>query len=358
MVEKSQIVEMAKKVLTALFVFVPVTIAAWLLEFPPLWVFLFSSIAIIPLAKFISEATDALTTHTNAAVGGLLNATFGNATEIIISIFAIHSGLVEVVKASITGSIIGNLLLVLGLSLLAGGIVHKEQKFSVVGAQASTSTLILAAVALVMPAIFQQTSPETEERVIRELSILVSILMLVAYFAYLFFVLVTHKQIYTREIGHYEAGWGIKKSVIILITATVGVAVMSEVLVSSIEPVAEKLGWTHMFIGVIFIAIIGNAAEHSSAILMALKNKTELTIQIATGSTTQIAMFVAPTLVLLSFPLGHPMDLVFSNFELVAMVLSVWIGGSVVNDGKSNWVEGLLLLVAYLIIGVAFFVHP
>lgn len=358
MVKKSQMVETVEKVLTALLLFVPVTIAARLFELPPLWVFLFSSIAIIPLAKFMSEATDALATHTNAAIGGLLNATFGNATEIIISIFAIHSGLVEVVKASITGSIIGNLLLVLGASLFVGGIVHKEQNFSAIGAQASTTMLTLAALALIMPAIFLQTSPEAGEHVIRELSVLVSVLMIIAYFAFLLFVLVTHKQIYTGEIGHYEVSWGIKKSTIILVAATVGVATMSEMLVSSIEPVAEKLGWTHMFIGVIFVAVIGNAAEHSSAILMAIKNKTELAVQIAIGSTIQIAMFVAPVLVLLSFVLGNPMDLTFSIFELSAIFFSVLIGDRVVNDGKSNWVEGFLLLIAYAIMGVEFYVHP
>lgn len=350
--------EKVEKFLTVLLVFVPVTIVARLFEIPSLWIFLFSSIAIIPLAKFMSEATDALATHTNASVGGLLNATFGNATEIIISIFAIQAGLIEVVKASITGSIIGNLLLVLGASLFAGGVIHKEQKFSAIGAQASTTMLTLAAIALIMPAIFMQTSPEAGEYVIRELSVLVSVLMIIAYFAFLFFVLVTHKQIYTGEIGHYEVSWGIKKSTTILIAATVGVAIMSEMLVSSIESVAEKLGWTHMFIGVIFVAVIGNVAEHSSAVLMAIKNKTELAVQIAIGSTIQIAMFVAPVLVLLSFALGNPMDLTFSTFELSAIFLSVLIGSNVVNDGKSNWVEGFLLLVTYCIMGVAFFFHP
>lgn len=349
---------MLGKILVGFLLFIPLTVVANILNFQPLLIFLFSSIAIIPLAKFMSDATDALATHTNPALSGLLNATFGNATEIIISIFAINAGLIEVVKASITGSIIGNVLLVLGASLFAGGLIHKEQKFGKTGAQASISMLTLASIALVMPAIFQQTSPNISEPIVSKLSILVSLLMLSAYSAYLFFILVTHKHLYTEEVGHYEAAWRIKKSLTVLIASTVGVALMSEMLVSSIEPVAEKLGWTQMFIGVIFVAIIGNAAEHSSAIMMAMRNKAELAVQIAIGSTTQIAMFVAPVLVLLSFILGNPMNLIFSQFELVAIVLSVWIASNVVSDGKSNWVEGFMLLVTYLIMGVAFFFHP
>ncbi len=346
------------KIFLGLLIFLPLAVIAWLFELSPIAVFLLSALAIVPLAKFMSEATDALAARTNPAVSGLLNATFGNATEIIIGIFAIRAGLVEVVKASITGSIIGNLLLVLGAALFAGGLRHKEQRFGIIGAQASTSLLTLACIALVMPAVFKQTSPGASDAIIGELSVLVSILMLFSYVAYLIFVLVTHKHLYTEEVGQYEASHGIWQAIIILLASTVGVAFMSEILVASIEPVAKSLGWTQMFIGVIFVAIIGNAAEHSSAVMMALRNKAELALQISVGSATQIAMFAAPLLVLLSFALGNPMDLIFSSFELVAIVFSVWIARNVVSDGKSNWIEGFMLLSTYLIMAVVFFFHP
>lgn len=349
---------MLNKIFAGMLVFIPVAVAGELLHLPPIWVFFLSAIAIVPLAKFIGEATEELSVHTGSALGGFLNATFGNATEFIIAIFALRAGLIEVIKASITGSIIGNLLLVLGMAIFAGGFKYKKQKFNKTAAMASGATLLLAVIALVMPAIFHQTAPEVGEQVIEKLSIFVSILMILVYGASLLFVLFTHKHLYTEEVGKNEGNWSITKSIIVLVVATVAVAWMSEMLVGSIEPIVKAFGWTELFIGVIFVAIIGNAAEHTSAITMALKNKMDLALQISIGSATQIVMFVAPVLVLISLLFARPMSLIFNIFELVAIILSVLIANLITEDGESNWLEGLQLLAAYAIMGVAFFFHP
>jgi Ca2+:H+ antiporter len=349
---------MLEKFFAGMLIFVPVAIAAHFLHLPSIVVFLLSAIAIIPLAKFIGEATEELSVYTGSALGGFLNASFGNATEFIIGIFALRAGLVEVVKASITGAIIGNLLLVLGAAIIAGGLKFKRQKFNKTAAMASGSTLLLATIALVMPAIFNLTAPGTGGRIIEELSVFVSIFMLIVYLASLLFVLYTHKHLYTEEVGKYEAKWSKAKSIAILLVSTIAVAWMSEILVGSIEPIVKSFGWTELFIGVIFVAIIGNAAEHTSAITMALKNKMDLALQISIGSATQIAMFVAPVLVLISLLFREPMSLIFSIFELVAIVLSVLITNMITEDGESNWLEGVQLLMAYAIMAVAFFFHP
>ena len=344
------------KFFLSLLVFVPVAVLSHFLGASPTVVFFLSALAIVPLAKYIGEATDELAIHTGPALGGLLNATFGNATEFIIGIFAIRAGLLEVVKASIAGSILGNLLLVLGMAMFFGGWRHKKQEFNKTGALASASTLLLAVIALVMPAIFSQTGSSSNS-IIEELSIFVSAFMIIVYGAYLFFTLHTHKHLYVEEVGKYEPRWSKKKSIFILLLATLFVAWMSEMLVGSIEPLVLKLGWTQLFVGVIFVAIIGNAAEHTSAITMALKNRMDLALQISIGSATQIAMFVAPVLVFASLILRNQMSLIFNTFELIAIVLSVLIANLVVEDGESNWLEGVQLMMAYAIIAVAFFFH-
>ncbi len=346
------------KIFIGLLIFVPVTLVAEYLYTSSLIVFFLAALAIIPLAKYIGEATEELAVYTGPALGGLLNATFGNATELLIGIFAIRAGLVEVVKASITGSIIGNLLLVSGMAMLVGGWRHKKQEFNRTGALAASSTLLLAAIALIMPAIFLQTAPNIGGKIIDELSVFVSVFMLIVYVASLFFILYTHKHLYTEDVGKYEAKWSKAKSIFILLLATLAVAWMSEILVGSIEPVVARFGWTELFIGVIFIAIIGNAAEHTSAIVTAMKNRMDLTLQISIGSATQIAMFVAPFLVLISLFFKTQMSLIFNTFELIAIVLSILIVNLVVEDGESNWFEGVQLLMAYAIMAVAFFFHP
>lgn len=349
---------MLDNIFLGLLVFVPVTLGVHYLNVSPLIVFFISALSIVPLAKFIGEATEELSVHTGPALGGFLSATFGNATELIIGIFAIRAGLVEVVKASITGSIIGNLLLVLGMAIFFGGIKFKKQEFNRTAVLASASTLLLSAIALIIPAIFLQTAPGIGDGVIEKLSVAVAILMILAYAASLLFTLKTHKHLYTEEVGKFEPNWSIRKSVLVLLVATLAVAWMSEILVGSIEPIVAGFGWTELFIGVIFVAIIGNAAEHTSAITMAVKDKMDLAAQISIGSATQIVMFVMPALVLVSLLFQTQMSIVFNTFELVVIVLSVMIANLVVGDGETNWFEGLQLVIAYVIIGVAFFFHP
>ncbi len=347
-----------EKFFSALLVFAPLAFIGYLFGLPPIVLFVLSALGIIPLAKYIGEATEELTTYTNPALGGFINATFGNATELIIGALALHAGLIEVVKASITGSIIGNLLLVLGMAMFFGGRTRKKQEFNATAAKASGSILLLAVVALVIPAIFIQTAPGVAQDIVEELSVFVSIFMLIAYGANLLFSMYTHKHLYTQDVAEVEARWSKKKSMLILFFSTVSVALLSEILVSSIEPLVQRFGWSELFIGVIFVAIIGNAAEHTSAITVAVKNKMDLALQVSIGSATQIAMFVAPVLVLMSMFFTTRMSLIFNTFELVAIIFSVFIVNSVVEDGESNWFEGVQLLMAYAIIAVAFFFHP
>jgi len=342
----------------AMLLFVPIAIWASFTETSPVILFFLCALAIVPLAKFIGESTEELATHTSPALGGLLNATFGNATELIIGLLALHAGLIEVVKASITGSIIGNLLLVLGLSMLAGGWKYKKQTFNKTGILAQGSTLLLGTVALVIPAIFFETAPGIAAPVVQNLSIWVSLVLIAVYAANLLFSLHTHKHLYFEEAGSYEPRWSLGRAMGTLCAATLAVAWVSDILVGSINPLVSELGWTQMFIGVIFVAIIGNAAEHISALMIALKNRMDLSLQISIGSATQIGMLIAPVLVLASLFLGFPMNLVFNMFELVAMVLAVLIVNFILQDGESNWLEGAQLLAAYVIMGIAFFFHP
>jgi Ca2+:H+ antiporter len=341
-----------------LLVFVPVAIWAAANGVSPVIVFFLSALAIVPLAKFIGEATEELATRTSPAMGGLLSASFGNATELIIGLLALHAGLIEVVKASITGSIIGNLLLVLGFAMFSGGWKREKQEFNKTAILATGSTLFLATIALVMPAIFFQTAPQSSGTVVEDLSVLVSLVLLAVYAASLFFSLHTHKHLYLEEAGRYEPRWSVGQSVAVLVASTLAVAWVSDILVNSITPLVATLGWSELFVGVIFVAIVGNAAENLSAVTVALKNRMDLSLQISIGSATQIALVVAPVLVLVGAIFGSPMNLVFNTFELVAMVLSVIIVNFIVQDGESNWLEGAQLLAAYAIMAIAFFFHP
>ena len=347
-----------KRVFLILLVFVPATVIVRYGYDLPLLVFFLSALAIVPLAKYIGEATEELSARTSAAAGGLLNATFGNVTELLIGFFALRAGLIEVVKASITGSIIGNLLFVLGLSMLVGGIKNKRQSFNRTGAQTNSSTMFLAVIALTMPAIFLLTAPATSSRIIENMSVVVAAVMLLVYGSSLWFSLRTHKHLYTTEVAAYEPRWSTGRSLLILLGSTVAVAWMSEILVGTIEPVVVRFGWTQLFIGVIVVAIVGNVAEHVSAVMVAFKNRMDLSLQIAIGSASQIALFVAPLLVLMSLWLVQPMSLVFNPFELAAIFMSVMITNLVIQDGESNWLEGIQLLMAYAIMAVVFFFHP
>lgn len=341
-----------------LLIFVPLSLFAEYMHSSPVVIFTLASLAIIPLAKFIGESTEEVSARTGPALGGLLNATFGNATELIISFFALQAGLTEMVKASITGSIIGNLLLVLGMAIFFGGLGKNQQEFNATAASTGASTLFLATAAIVMPAVFVLTSENPSASTIETLSIAVSVIMAVSYLASLLFSLHTHKHLYTVDAAEYDTKWSVKKSVVILFASTIAVAVMSEILVGSIEPLAESLGWTELFIGMIFVAIIGNAAEHVSAITIAIKGRMDLALQIAVGSTTQIAMFVVPVLVFTSYFFETPMNLIFTTFELASIISAVFMVKSIIEDGKSNWFEGLQLLGTYGIMAVVSFLHP
>ena len=347
-----------QKAFLALLVFVPVSIGAVYAGVAPTVVFFLAALAIVPLAKYIGESTEELATHTGPALGGLLSVTFGNATELIIGFLALRAGLIEVVKASITGSIMSNLLLVLGLAMFAGGMRHTNQTFNRTGAMASGSNLFIAAIALVMPAILIMAAPTVSPGVVEDMSLWVAYTLLVVYAAGLYFTLHTHKHLYLEEAGEFEPKTDWRIALLKLAVATLAVAWVSSILVDSIQPVVQSFGWSELFVGVVFLAIIGNAAENFSSVLVARKNRMDLSLQIAIGSASQIAMFVAPILVLAGFLIGQPMNLIFNTFELVAIVLSVLVVNLVVADGESNWLEGAQLLAAYAIMGAAFYFHP
>jgi Ca2+:H+ antiporter len=350
-----------------LLVFVPVAVGLHFLR-PDLhtWIFISASLAIVPLAGWLGHATEHLAEKTGEGVGGLLNATFGNAAEMIIAVMALRRGLYDVVKASLTGSIIGNVLLVLGAAILAGGIKHRTQKFNASGARVQATMLTLAAVALTVPAAFHYLAGPGGIVRERPLSFDISIVLLVTYALSLFFTLHTHKQLFvghTAEAAAVEheghVSWSMGKSVAVLAGATALIAWISEILVGSVEQAAHAFGMSSIFVGVIVVAIVGNAAEHSTAILVAMKNRMDLSLSIAIGSSIQIALFVAPLLVLASYVMGPaPMDLVFTPAEVLAVVLAVAVTGQIAGDGESNWLEGVQLLAVYIILGIVFYFLP
>lgn len=360
------------RALLLLLVFVPLAPIAEHLHWGALTVFAFSAIAIVPLAGLMGEATEQLASRLGAGIGGLMNATFGNAAELIIALVALHKGLYDVVKASLTGSIIGNILLVLGLSLFAGGWKRERQTFDRSAASASATLLALAALALLVPAAFhmvaeqavaEQTLTRAREVVLeRTLSLEIAIVLFVAYVLSLVFSLRTHKHLYEGGAEAHAHGHGpvnVKRAVITLLVATGLIAWMSEVLVGAVEEASHVLGLTEVFVGVIVVAVVGNAAEHSTAILVAMKNQMDLALNIAIGSSIQIALFVAPVLVFASYLMPHgPMDLRFTPFEVLAVIASVAVVNLVSQDGESNWLEGALLLAVYLVLAIAFFFLP
>jgi Ca2+:H+ antiporter len=341
----------------ATFIGVPVSVIGSIMHWPSTLLFVIYCLTIVALSSFMGRATESLAIISGPRIGGLLNATFGNAVELIISIFSLKAGLVGVVLASLTGSVLGNLLLVGGLSFFIGGLKFKRQHFNVFDARHNSGLLMFAViVAFVIPEIF--TMDMNEQKTLN-LSIGISIILIALYLAALFFKLVSHRGVYQTDSGegHHEEEpeWSKWKAIGVLFAATLAVAYVSENLVHTFEVVAESFGWTELFIGVIIVAIVGNAAEHASAILMAYKNKMDIAVEIAVGSTLQIAMFVAPLLVLVSLFFETSMSLVFTIPELVAMVSAVLLTVIISNDGESNWFEGLTLLAAYFIMGIGFY---
>jgi Ca2+:H+ antiporter len=344
-----------------LLIFVPISIG---LEFLApgrhLLIFVTSSLAILPLAGWMGRATEQLAEQMGEGVGGLLNATFGNAAELIIALAALRAGLHDVVKASIAGSIVGNILLVLGAAMLAGGLRHSEQHFNAAGARSQATMLMLVAIALVAPAAFEVASSATAEGLGR-LSISISVVLLLVYLLYLVFVLVTHSALF---VGPYQSERNdtqvsVGRAALVLAGATALIAWISEIMVGAIEPTAHEFGLSNVFVGVFVVAILGNAAEHATAISAALKDRMDLSLSIAIGSSVQVALFVAPVLVFASLIIGPTtLDLAFPAGLVLMVLLSVLITAQVAGDGRSDWLKGLQLLAVYLIFALTFFFLP
>ncbi len=349
--------------------FIPLAVVLELAHASAGLIFAVAALGIVPTAALMGLATEELAARSGPGIGGLLNVTFGNAPELIIALFALAEGLQEVVKASIVGSIIGNVLLVLGASMFVGGLRRDKQTFSATAASIQATMLFLAAAALVMPAIFELVegqglpSPSAElveyGSTVEDLSLAVALVLIGTYLAGLWFSLRTHRDLFNPPYAEEEEegfGWSVRRSVGMLFIAGLAVGLMSEILVGSISEASEAVGLSEFFIGVIVVAIVGNAAEHWVAVLVAWKNKMDLAVNIAIGSGAQIALFVAPVLVIASFFLGpSPMPLVFNGFELGGLLIAIMIAQVVTHDGESNWFEGVQLLALYAILGIAFF---
>ncbi|MEM8721744.1 MAG: calcium/proton exchanger [Cyanobacteria bacterium P01_G01_bin.39] len=346
-----------------LLVFIPISIAAHFLEWGETVVFITAALGIVPLASYMGTATEEIAVVTGPNIGGLLNATFGNATELILAFIALKAGLVGVVKATITGSIVSNLLLVMGFSMLLGGLRYKEQKFQPTVARLNASSMNLAVIALLLPTAVEYTSTGIEEQTLQNLSVAVAGILILVYALTLLFSMKTHA--YLCDVGEadFEDAESEKEVnlpfwIFILLVVTLAVAVESELLVDSLEVATADLGLTSLFTGVILLPIIGNAAEHATAVTVAMKDKMDLSVSVAVGSSMQIALFVAPVLVIAGWIIGQPMDLNFNPFELVAVTVAVLIANSISSDGESNWLEGSLLLATYAVVAIAFFFHP
>jgi Ca2+:H+ antiporter len=353
----------------ALVPFIPIAVALELAHASSALIFSTSAIGVIPTAALMGRATEELADRAGPGIGGLLNVTFGNLPELLIAFFALREGLHEVVKASIVGSVISNVLLVLGVSMLVGGLRRERQLFNATAARAQATMLILASAALVMPAIFQLVkggalpSPGAElvdfAHPVEQLSLTVAIVLLIVYAGGLWFSLVTHRDLFNPpdELGDEQESepWSVRRSVGLLAIAGVAVGVMSEILVGSIAETAESAGLTEFFIGAVIVAIVGNAAEHWVAVYVAAKDKMDLAVNIAVGSAAQVALFVGPLLVVMSFFVGpEPLGLVFNGFELGALLLAVIIASHITGEGQSNWFAGLMLVALYVVLAAAF----
>jgi Ca2+:H+ antiporter len=356
-----------KKILSiALLIFIPISIAAEYLHWGALTVFITSALGIIPLAIWLSTATEEVAIVTGPSIGGLLNAIFGNATELIIAIVALKAGLIDIVKASITGTIISNLLLVMGLSMLLGGIRYKEQEFKPIIARVNGSTMTLAVIAILLPTMVIYTSNGVEPAAIQNLSLITAIVLIAVYALTLLFSLKTHSYLYdvglvelesenTQNTTHKPNLW---LWLGVLVISTIAVAFESEIFVGVVEETTKGLGLTPLFTGVILLPIVGGAAEYVTAVGVALKNNMDLSVSVAMGSSLLVALLVAPVLVIIGLVIHQPMDLNFNPFEVIAVAIAVTIANLISLDGRSNWLEGVLLLATYVVLGAAFYFHP
>ncbi|MBV8887516.1 MAG: calcium/proton exchanger [Chroococcidiopsidaceae cyanobacterium CP_BM_RX_35] len=354
-----------------LLILVPISFAANFLEWGTLTVFITSGLAIIPLAVWLSTATEEIAVVTGPSIGGLLNAVFGNATELIIALVALKEGLVDIVKASITGSIISNLLLVMGLAMLLGGLRYKEQNFQPVLVRVNGSSMTLAAIAIILPTMVNYTSEGIEETAIRNLSLTVAVVLIVVYGLTLLFSLKTHSYLYDVGIADLETETpktsGVEQSprkqnlwfwIGVLAVSTITTAFESDIFVGVVEEATKGLGLTPLFTGVILLPIVGGADQYVTAVSVAIKNNMGLSVSVATGSSLLTALLVAPLLVLTGIAIGQPMNLDFNPFEVVAVAIAVIVANLVSLDGRSNWLEGALLLATYIVLGAAFYFHP
>lgn len=345
------------KPLNALLIFLPVALVAEFAHWSPLIVFGAAALAVVPLSGLLGDATEELAGRTGPRLGALINATLGNAAELIITILALREGLYELVLASITGSIIGNVLLVAGASIIVGGLRHGTQTFNRRDAGLNATLLILAAMALAVPSLFSLAIEPNKARV-DNLSLITAGFIIVVYaLSIVFGFTARHAEPVTREPAHVPH-MPARTAIIVLIVSTALIALMSEFLVGAVEPMVKQFGISELFVGVILVPIIGNVAEHVVAIEVAAKNKMDLSMGIAVGSSLQVALFVAPLLVFVSFAFGRVLDLEFTNFELIALLASCFITAHVSSDGETNWLEGVMLVALYAIIGVAFFFLP
>ena len=360
-----------KKIISyVLLIFVPISIAAEYLGWGSLAVFITSAIAIVPLAIWLSTATEEVAVVTGPSIGALLNAVFGNATELIIALAALNAGLVDIVKASITGTIISNLLLVMGLSMLLGGLRYKEQEFKPIVARVNGSSMTLAAIALILPTTVINTSNGVPLDAIRNLSLTVATVLIVVYALTLLFSLKTHSYLYEVGLVDLESGSTGSEAestahkpnlwlwIGVLVASTVAVAFESEIFVGVVEEATKGLGLTPLFTGVVLLPLVGGAAEYVTAVNVALKNNMDLSVSVAMGSSLLVALLVAPILVLVGVATGQPMDLNFNPFEVIAVAIAVTVANLISLDGRSNWLEGVLLLATYIVLGAAFYFHP
>ena len=349
------------KYVFALLVFVPIAIGAEIMHASPLVIFALSALAIIPLSGLLGKATEELAGHTGSTIGGLINATLGNFAELVIAGLALHAGLIDLVKASITGSVLGNLLLVLGAAQLAGGLKYKTQKINPNLAGMSSTLLVVAVLGLVMPAVFHAVHPDPLRRATVDMSVGVACFLIIGYVLSLVYSMGTHKAIFCEggDVSSHESppNWPLRKALFVLTLTAITIGILSEFLVGSTEQAVKALGLSQIFVGLILIPIIGNAAEHSSAVMMALKNRMDLAVSISVGSAIQVSLLVGPLLVLLGVFFGRPMDLAFTVMEVASVALAVGIASSVMQDSESNWLEGAFLLIAYAVVGVAFFFY-